>query len=675
MFKKTPNLGAAVPVVATPEHTTLSSSPSSSRKYLGNFMCRRTSQSLALFLLVCISPFFLYWMWQSKRLTGQFFKQQQRIGYQGKSFNYLVFNNDCWGKNLPLLLNVLWGDMRFTGVRALLPEEANKLNRQRDLIHFNAYPGIFTVYALHQRLGIDYKSELETEREYLKTETLRSNLGLILRSLFSLIFNQQSAKTAKPHLEILGVRFSNTTLDAALDHIMQRAQTHQKSLFSFVNADCLNIAYRHWKYRQALAQADQVFADGSGIRIACRLLKEKLLGNVNGTDLFPKLCERLADTNLSVYLLGAKPGIAQATATVMQQAYAGLKIAGTRDGYFKPEETSQLIEEINQSGAAILLVAMGAPRQELWLAEHRAQLSPAVCMGVGGLFDFYSGRIPRAPLWMREIGLEWCWRLLQEPTRMWKRYIVGNPLFLYRILQQARQQRSAETIMTNYNASYLRSLQHLLLDFNLRWDIQKMRASLILKRACDVVLSIIGLIVLSPLLLLVAILVYLDSEGGVFYIHTRIGKDGKPFKMWKFRSMVPDAEEKKALLEQQNEMHGGVTFKIKQDPRVTELGRRIRKSSIDELPQLWNVLKGEMSLVGPRPPLPTEVATYTPHQLQRLKVIPGITCIWQVSGRSEIPFHQQVELDLEYIARQSFWFDLELIMRTFPEIFKGRGAY
>ncbi|MDD2815619.1 MAG: WecB/TagA/CpsF family glycosyltransferase [Thiotrichaceae bacterium] len=675
MFKKTPNLGAAASVAEQAERIIPSSPTPSSRKYLGNFMCRSTSQCIALFLLVCISPIFLYRMWLSKRLTGQFFKQQVCVGYQRKPFNYLVFNSEGWGKYLPLLLNILRGEMRFTGVRALSPEEATKLTRTRDLIHFSAYPGIFTVYALQQRLGIDYKTELEVEREYLSTETFSSNLSLILRSLFSLIFNQPASKIAKPHLEIFGVTLSNTTLVDALDEIMRRAQTHQKSLFSFVNADCLNIAYRHWKYRQALAQADQVFADGSGIRVACRLLKEKLLGNVNGTDLFPKLCERLADTNLSIYLLGAKPGIAQTTATVMQQRYAGLKIAGTRDGYFKPEETAQLIEQINQSGAAILLVAMGAPRQELWLAEHRAQLTPAVCMGVGGLFDFYSGRIPRAPVWMREIGLEWVWRLLQEPTRMWKRYLIGNPLFLYRILQQARQQRSAETIMTNYNTSYLRSFQHLLLDFNLRWDIQKMHVALILKRLFDIVLSIIGLMIVCVALCFLPFLIKLDSKGPVFYPQHRVGKNGKVFTMWKFRSMEKDADEKKALLAQHNEMNGGVTFKIKQDPRITSLGKFIRKFSIDEIPQLWNVLWGDMSLVGPRPPLPSEVAAYTPHQWQRLKVTPGITCIWQVSGRSEIPFPQQVELDLEYIARQSFWFDLELIVKTIPAVLKARGAY
>lgn len=673
MFKKTPNLG--VTVVAPHEQTILSSPPANSRQSLGNFMCRSASQCIALLLLVCLSPLFLYRMWRSKRSTGRYFKQQQRVGRQHKIFNYLEFNDGSWWKSLPLLLNVLRGEMRFTGVRALSPEEASELTRARDLIHFNAYPGVFTVYALHQRLGIDYKTELEVEREYLNTSNLSSHLSLVLRSLFSLIFNQQPTKIAKPVLEIFGVGIHNTTLNAAVDHIMQCAKTSQKSLFSFVNADCLNIAYHHEKYRQALAQSDQVFADGSGIRVACRLLKEKLLGNVNGTDLFPKLCERLADTHLSIYLLGAKPGIAQATATLMQQRYTSLKVVGTQDGYFKPEETAQVIEQINQSGAAILLVAMGAPRQELWLAEHRAQLNPAVCIGVGGLFDFYSGRIPRAPVWMREMGLEWVWRLLQEPGRMWKRYIIGNPLFLYRIWQQAHQQKSMETIMPPYNSSFLRGLQHFFLDFNLRWDIHKMHAAAVLKRGFDVVASIILLFILGIFFSLIAILIKVDSKGPAFYPQTRVGKNGKPFTMWKFRSMEKDADEKKVLLKQQNEMKGGVTFKMKQDPRITPLGKFIRKFSIDEFPQLWNVLWGEMSLVGPRPPVPSEVADYTPHQWQRLKVTPGMTCIWQVSGRSEIPFHQQVELDLEYIARQSFWFDLELLIKTIPAVIKARGSY
>jgi lipopolysaccharide/colanic/teichoic acid biosynthesis glycosyltransferase len=139
--------------------------------------------------------------------------------------------------------------------------------------------------------------------------------------------------------------------------------------------------------------------------------------------------------------------------------------------------------------------------------------------------------------------------------------------------------------------------------------------------------------------------------------------------------MYCDAEAQKKLLMIHNEMEGGILFKMKQDPRITPIGRFIRRTSIDELPQLWNVVKGDMSLVGPRPALPHEVALYSPYQRQRLSVLPGITCIWQVSGRSEIPFTQQVEMDLQYIATQSFWGDLKLLLKTVPAVILGKGAY
>ena len=145
--------------------------------------------------------------------------------------------------------------------------------------------------------------------------------------------------------------------------------------------------------------------------------------------------------------------------------------------------------------------------------------------------------------------------------------------------------------------------------------------------------------------------------------------------MYKLRSMYVDAEQRLAALKAQNEMAGGVIFKMKDDPRVTRVGRYIRKGSIDELPQLWNVLKGDMSLVGPRPPIPAEVAEYTLSDRRRLEVTPGITCIWQVSGRSQIPFKEQVELDVAYIDSQSLWTDVVLLLRTVPAVLLGRGAY
>ena len=195
------------------------------------------------------------------------------------------------------------------------------------------------------------------------------------------------------------------------------------------------------------------------------------------------------------------------------------------------------------------------------------------------------------------------------------------------------------------------------------------------KRLLDIVGSIALMIALSPVFLVVMALIRLESPGPVFFRQLRVGRHGRTFAMYKLRSMYVDAEQRLAALKAQNEMAGGVIFKMKDDPRVTRVGRYIRKGSIDELPQLWNVLKGDMSLVGPRPPIPAEVAEYTLSDRRRLEVTPGITCIWQVSGRSEIPFKQQVELDVAYIESQSLWTDVVLLLRTVPAVLLGRGAY
>ena len=193
------------------------------------------------------------------------------------------------------------------------------------------------------------------------------------------------------------------------------------------------------------------------------------------------------------------------------------------------------------------------------------------------------------------------------------------------------------------------------------------------KRLFDIVVAMLLLAMLTPLLLTIALLICLDSPGGIFFKQTRIGKGGRHFTMWKFRSMVVDADRQKHQLN--NEMACGVLFKVKQDPRITRVGRLIRRFSIDELPQLWNVITGDMSMVGPRPALPEEVVHYTSHQRQRLAVNPGITCFWQIAGRSEISFHQQVELDLHYIATQSFGTDMLILLKTIPAVLTGRGAY
>lgn len=200
------------------------------------------------------------------------------------------------------------------------------------------------------------------------------------------------------------------------------------------------------------------------------------------------------------------------------------------------------------------------------------------------------------------------------------------------------------------------------------------RIYLFLKRSLDILASFAGLIALSPLFLIVALAIKIeDPKGSVFFSQQRCGKENKLFPMYKFRSMVSNAEELLEELKEMNEMDGPV-FKIKEDPRITKVGKFIRKTSIDELPQLLNVLKGDMSLVGPRPAIPHEVAKYTEYQMQRLLVKPGLTCIWQVSGRNTIGFDEWVEMDLEYIKTRSFLLDLKLIFKTVGVLFGDDNA-
>ena len=195
------------------------------------------------------------------------------------------------------------------------------------------------------------------------------------------------------------------------------------------------------------------------------------------------------------------------------------------------------------------------------------------------------------------------------------------------------------------------------------------------KRLMDIILAIFAIIVGSPVFLITGLLVKLTSPGPIIFWQVRVGKYGRHFKFYKFRSMYMDAEARKAELMKLNESSDGVIFIMKRDPRITPIGRFIRKFSIDELPQLFNVLLGDMSLVGPRPPLPAEVRTYTLEERKRLNITPGITCLWQVSGRSELPFSKQIALDKEYIASRSAWKDFLILLKTIPAILTGRGAW
>lgn len=236
-------------------------------------------------------------------------------------------------------------------------------------------------------------------------------------------------------IALLDVTFLNIRVPEVLTLIADAIKTNTQKSIYFINADCLNKTAKDKNYLQILNQSDYVLGDGSGVKLGCKIINEEVIDNVNGTDLLPLLCEFALKNNFSLYLLGANPGVAAKVKRNLEEQYQGIKIVGEHHGYFErnsPEEQN-IIKMINESKADILLVAFGAPFQEKWIYHHRKQLSPMILMGVGGLFDFYSGNMPRAPLWLRKRGLEWTFRLYQEPKRMFKRYVIGNPLFIYKV--------------------------------------------------------------------------------------------------------------------------------------------------------------------------------------------------------------------------------------------------
>lgn len=236
-----------------------------------------------------------------------------------------------------------------------------------------------------------------------------------------------------PKLSLLGVDFHNIRMSQALALITDAIKAGTQKQVFFINADCLNKAVSDKTYCQILNRADYVLPDGAGVKLGCQIMGKTVVENVNGTDMLPLLCGLAVQQHFSLYLLGAKPGVALKTKQALEAQYPGLHIAGEQHGYFTPAETPRIIGAINASPADVLLVAFGSPAQEKWIQAHASTLLPSVLIGVGGLFDFYSGNMPRAPQWLRKRGLEWTYRLYQEPQRMFKRYIIGNPLFVYRV--------------------------------------------------------------------------------------------------------------------------------------------------------------------------------------------------------------------------------------------------
>ncbi len=691
---------------------------------------------------------------------------------------------------------------------------------------------------------------------------------------------------------LLGIDIDSLTAPEFLNRIDRFVESGTPHQISYLNADCLNQCWSNPSYREAVTHSDLVYADGMGVVWASRLFGHPLPERLNANDLLPEFCQRAEEKKHRIFFLGGQDGIAEKSASDLKAKYPGLEIAGCHHGYFTLEEEPEVIEKIRDAKPDILIVGMGAPKQERWIQQHLETLGVPVAWGVGGLLDYSAKGLKRAPVWMRKTGLEWLWRFGLEPKRLWKRYLLGNILFTFRVgflifadaimatlawfaafyirasifpklaflpdflrkdlnpitnyiyalpvivltwlvicasLDLYRRQFLRTTLdeftaivkmaflllitsmavafllknldlgravlilssllsffllsssrvlwarlekslfeegigrvrsvivgtgkytkeaidrlrldpdkkyeilgifsteptdeTTVYNLPILGTVEDLpewgknlavdeiffaaptmekrdllnlvvscgekapVRQYNILTDMFGMITDQTLfnseddipfkvlrqgglspfektcKRILDVGMAGSMLICSLPFFPLICLIIRLSSPGPAVFRHERIGKNGKPFIMYKFRTMYHEVNE-----------YEEAPIK-KKDPRIIPIGRWLRSTSLDELPQLWNVIKGEMSMVGPRPEMSFIVDLYEPWQRRRLTVLPGITGLWQICGRKDLPLHSNLEYDFYYIQNQSALFDFIILLKTIPVVLFGKGAY
>jgi N-acetylglucosaminyldiphosphoundecaprenol N-acetyl-beta-D-mannosaminyltransferase len=234
-------------------------------------------------------------------------------------------------------------------------------------------------------------------------------------------------------MNILGTKYDDLTISLAIQNAISLLKSNKKSTILFLNADCLYKSQKDEEYRNILNSTELVLPDGIGLKIATRIFGKKMMENCNGTDFSPLLMEKLAEEGYKMYFLGSRKGVAEKAAEKVSKQIPRIQIVGTNSGYFNDDK--EVIKKINDSGADILFVAMGVPFQEKWLARNREKLNPRLCLGVGALFDYLSGRIPRAPLFMRKMHLEWLWRIFIDPRRMFKRYIIDGAKLFWKVFK------------------------------------------------------------------------------------------------------------------------------------------------------------------------------------------------------------------------------------------------
>jgi N-acetylglucosaminyldiphosphoundecaprenol N-acetyl-beta-D-mannosaminyltransferase len=375
-----------------------------------------------------------------KIFTGrEMFFQEEIYGYNERILNISYFNvNSVIFQKASLFYYVFIFKLRLAGVSIRKCGEEDRQPGDCDL--FMDRPGIFSLWFLRMSRGIAYSGRLATELKYVSERSFAGDLMIILRSVPAVLFFNPHKEFPRK-INLLDIKFDNINMKEAISALNADVAAGRRRKVYYVNADCFNKAVKDTAYLEILQKGDYILPDGVGVLIACKMLGFGLKENVNGTDMLPFLCRMAVDNGYSVFLFGAKPGVAALMRDKLLEAYPGMRIAGERHGYFADEsEEREMLEKIKTLKPDILLVALGAPAQEKWIEEHFAGLPCRLMIGVGGLFDFYSGRIKRAPMWMREIGMEWVFRLAMEPGKRFKRYLIGNILFLWRVSRWRKRQ-------------------------------------------------------------------------------------------------------------------------------------------------------------------------------------------------------------------------------------------
>jgi exopolysaccharide biosynthesis WecB/TagA/CpsF family protein len=387
---------------------------------------------ISFFLLFVLSPIFLVNLVLSKKQRKPFIKSINKYDCLGRPVT-LHRCNCGFAKDIAVLWSVITQNIYFCGLP--LQDSFKGLDRVKLQRFEHCSAGLISRVGLHQLSGLVVFKPYDLIDQQVTAGRI-AYLSLLVKGGFSyFFFCLSSAELKQPEqLKLFGLNIHNHSMRLAVEWALSTSTINNRNIKCkigyFINVNSVNLTVNDPALKERLNRGDRCFPDGSGMRLAAKHLGVRICENVNGTDMLPILCAAAQKTKKSIYMLGSKPGVADKAAQKLLQIYPHLNIAGTQDGYFLPVQTNKVISRINQSGADILLVAMGSPVQEEWLEKHAPQLQCNTALAVGGLFDFYSGNIARAPLWMRELGMEWVWRLLQEPKTKFNRYVIGNPYFL-----------------------------------------------------------------------------------------------------------------------------------------------------------------------------------------------------------------------------------------------------